>query len=337
MSMHELPPSAAMMQIVTGYWLSQSVGVVAKLGVADLLAGGPRSADELARETKCNADALYRLLRCCASAGIFQAHADRRFALTPLGETLCTKSVGSVKDFAIAETAPGHWLPWGKMEQAVRTGKPTTTAALGADIFDFYAKNPDEAAPFTRAMGNLAALAAGEVMRVVEVSNAQTIVDVGGANGTLLAAALATAPKARGILLDLPHVVADATAYLAARSLADRVEVVGGDFFASIPSGDVLFLKQILHDWDDERAIAILTTCRAALRPGGRLVVVEMVVPSDNAPSMAQRMDLNMLVMLTGRERTEEEFAALFAKAGLRLERLTPTHSPFSVLEVAPK
>ena len=337
MSTHALPPSAAMMKIVTGYWLSQAVGVVAKLGVADLLAGGPRSTDDLARETKSNPDALYRLLRCCASAGIFQLHEGRRFALTPLGETLCSASVGSVKDFAIAETAPGHWLPWGKMEQAVRTGKPTTTATLGSDIFGFYAKNPDEAAPFARAMGNLAALAAAEVVNAIDVSKAQTIVDVGGANGTLLAAALASAPKARGIVLDLPHVVADATEYLAARELSDRVEIVGGDFFATIPSGDVLFLKQILHDWDDERAIDILETCSAALQPGGRLVVVEMIVPRDNAPSMAQLMDLNMLVMLTGRERTEEEFAALFGKAGLVLERVTATHSPFSVIEVVRK
>lgn len=332
MSSHAPPPPAVMMQMVTGYWLSQAIGVVARLGVADLLAGGPRGAGELARETKTNADALHRVLRCCASVGIFSMHGDARFALTPLGETLCS-GAGSLRDFAIAETAPGHWLPWGKLESAVRTGQPATHEALGSDIFGFYAKNPDEAAPFTRAMGNLSAMVASEIARVVDFSNAQAIVDVGGANGVLLAAVLEANPKARGAVFDLPHVVEDGKAFIAARGLAARAEVMGGDFFAGVPEGDVLLLKQVLHDWDDAKSLAILGRCRAALRPGGRVVVVEMLLPEDNAPSMAQMMDLNMLVMLTGRERRAEELRVLFAQAGLKLERVTPTHSPFFVLE----
>lgn len=332
MSTHALPPPAVMMQMVTGYWLSQAVGVVARLGVADLLAGGPRGTEDLARETKTNPDALHRVLRCCASVGIFSMRADAHFALTPLGETLCSGS-GSLRDFAIAETAPGHWLPWGKLESSVRSGRPATQEALGNDLFGFYAQNPDEAAPFTRAMGNLSGLVASEVVRVTDFSKAETIVDVGGASGVLLAAVLEANARARGVVFDLPHVAASGKALVAARGLAERVEVMGGDFFAGVPEGDVLVLKQVLHDWDDAKAVAILRRCRAALRPGGRVVVVEMLVPEDNAPSMAQRMDLNMLVMLTGRERRSTEFGSLLAEAGLKLERVTPTHGPFFVLE----
>jgi len=327
------PPPAVMMKIVTGYWLSQAVGVVARLGIADLLSGGLRDAKDMARETEVNADALHRLLRCCASVGIFSMHSDRRFGLTALGETLCSGSAGSLRDFAIAETAPGHWLPWGKLDSAVKTGSPATLEALGGDIFGFYAAHPDEAGPFTRAMGNLSAMSSSEVVRVTDLAKADIIVDVGGANGVLLAATLTASPRARGVLFDLPHVVADAKAYLSSRGLQDRVEVRGGDFFTEVPVGDVLLLKQVLHDWDDAKALSILRRCRAAVRAGGRLVVVEMVLPEDNAASMAQLMDLNMLVMLTGRERSKAEFEALFLEAGLRLERIQATRSPFFVLE----
>jgi hypothetical protein len=335
MSNHDQPAAAQMMKIITAFWLSQAVGVVARLGIADLLAGGPRSANDLAEETKTNGGALFRVLRCCASVGIFQTLAGRRFALTPLGETLCSGRAGSMRDFAIAETAPGHWLPWGRLVESVTTGQPATLGALGMDLFTFYGKNPEEAAPFSRAMGNLSAMASGEVVRVTDFASAQTIVDVGGANGVLLAAALQANGKARGVLMDLAHVVPDAKAFLASRGLAERTEVAGGDFFTAVPEGDVLLLKAVLHDWDDDQAVAILRSCRAALRPSGKIVVVEMVLPEDNAASFAQLMDLNMLVMLTGRERTSGEFGSLFARAGLRLERVTPTHTPFFVLEAS--
>jgi hypothetical protein len=322
-----------MMKIVTAYWLSQAVGVVAKLNIADLLSGGPRDARDLARETRTSADALHRVLRCCASVGIFSMHTDRRFGLTPLGETLCSGGAGSVRDFAIAETAPGHWLPWGKLESSLRSGEPATGEALGADIFGFYATHPEEAGPFTRAMGNLSAMVSGEVVRVIDFAKAGVVVDVGGANGVLLATVLAANPSARGVLFDLPHVAPDAKAYLSSRGVQNRAEVVGGDFFAAVPEGDVLLLKAVLHDWDDARALAILRRCRAALRPGGRVVLVEMLLPEDNAPSMAQMMDLNMLVMLTGRERSRAEFDALLREAGMRIEHVHPTHTPFFVLE----
>jgi SAM-dependent methyltransferase len=259
------------------------------------------------------------------------------FGLTPLGDTLRSDAPGSVRNYAITETAAGHWLPWGRLADSVRTGEPMARQALGMDLFDWYAKHPDEAAYFTAAMGNLAALTAGELVRAYDVSAVRTVVDVGGAHGVLLRAVLQANPAARGILLDLPHVIATAGEAIAAAGLSDRCELVSGDFFEAVPGGaDLHVLKQIVHDWDDERATRLLRNCHRALTPDGRLLLVEMVIPSDNRPSPAQGMDVNMLVLLGGQERTAEQFARLLEGAGFRLERIIPTHSPFSVIEARP-
>jgi SAM-dependent methyltransferase len=209
-----------------------------------------------------------------------------------------------------------------------------TREALGMELFDWYAQNPEEAGFFNAAMGNLSALAANELVRVYDVSGVRTVADVGGAHGVLLAAVLKANPAARGILFELPHVIATAGEELAAQGLAKRCELVSGDFFAAVPEGaDLHLLKQIVHDWDDERATQLLQNCHRALTPAGKLLLVEMVVPADNRPDLAQAMDLNMLVLLGGRERTEEEYQRLLQGAGFRLERVIPTHSPFSVIE----
>src|SRR4051812_2068752 len=331
---HELPPPAAMMGLITGYWVSQAVGVVAQLGVADQLAQGPRGSDQLAKDVGADPQALYRVLRLLASLGIFTEVAPRTFGLTPLGDTLRSDAPGSVRNFAITETAPGHWLPWGQLSDSVRSGRPMARAALGMELFDWYAENPEEAGYFNAAMGNLSALAASELVRVYDVSTVRTVADIGGAHGVLLAAILRANPSARGILFDLPHVIATAEAAIEAEGLASRCELVSGDFFAAVPEGaDLHLLKQIVHDWDDERATQLLRTCHRALAPGGKLLLVEMVIPSDNRPSPAQAMDLNMMVVLGGRERTEEEYRHLLRAAGFRLERVIPTHSPFSVID----
>ena len=333
---HELPPAAAMMGLITGYWVSQAVGVVARLGVADHLADGPRTSDEVAGAVGADPQALYRVLRLLASIGIFTEPQPRSFALTPLGETLRSDVPGSVRDFAITETAPGHWLPWGRLYESVLSGRPMAREALGMDLFDWYGQNPEEAAFFTAAMGNLSDLAASELVRVYDVSSATTVADVGGAHGVLLGAVLRANPAARGILFDLPHVIETAGEAIAAQGLSERCDLVGGDFFEAVPEGaDLHLLKQIVHDWDDERATQLLRNCHRALAPNGKLLVVEMVIPPDNRPGIAQAMDLNMLVQLGGRERTEAEFEDLFREAGFRLERVIPTHSPFFVLEAS--
>jgi SAM-dependent methyltransferase len=322
-----------MLQLVTGYWVSQAIGVVARLAVPDQLADGPRSSDELAHAVGAQPGALFRVLRMLASIGVFEESTPGVFALTPLGDTLRGDTPGSVRDFAIAETAFGHWQPWGRLLESVRTGQPQAREALGIELWQWYGEHPEEAAFFSGAMGNLAALAASELLRVYDFTSAHTVVDVGGAYGELLATVLETRPHVRGVLFDLPHVIADAQPAIAARGLTDRCELVGGDFFKAVPPGaDVHILKQILHDWSDDEAIRLLCQCRDALVPGGRLLIVEMVVPADNRPSAVQPMDINMLVMLGGRERTADEFQTVLGAAGFQLEQLIPTLSPFSVL-----
>jgi SAM-dependent methyltransferase len=206
--------------------------------------------------------------------------------------------------------------------------------ALGMGLFQWYAQNAEEAGFFNAAMGNLSALAARELVRVYDFSAVRTVADVGGAHGVLLTAILRANPEARGILFDLPHVIATAQQEIQAQGISQRCELVSGDFLEAVPEGaDLHLLKQIVHDWDDERATRLLSNCRAALAPAGKLLLVEMVIPADNSPSPAQAMDLNMLVLLGGRERTEDEFRRLLAAAGFRLERVIPTHSPFNVIE----
>jgi SAM-dependent methyltransferase len=326
-----------MMGLVTGYWVSQAVGVIAQLGVADQLAAGPRGSDELARAVDAEPRALYRVLRLLASLGVFEEASPGSFGLTSLGETLTSDAPGSVRNFAITETAPGHWLPWGRLLESVQTGRPMAREALGMDLFDWYAQNPEEAGYFNAAMGNLSALAASELVRVYDVSAVRTVADIGGAHGVLLAAVLGANPAARGILFDLPHVIATAEEAIAAEGLSTRCELVSGDFFEAVTEGaDLHLLKQIVHDWDDERATQLLRNCHRALAPEGTLLLVEMVIPPDNRPSPAQAMDLNMLVLLGGRERTEVEYQRLLQAAGFRLARVIPTHSPFSVIEATP-
>jgi hypothetical protein len=333
-AVHDVPPPVAMMGLITGYWVSQAVGVVALLGVADQLGEGPRGTDELARAVGADPQALYRVLRLLASLGVFAEVAPDSFALTPLGETLRSDAPGSVRNFAITETAPGHWLPWGRLPESVRSGRPMAREALGMELFDWYAQNPEEAGFFNAAMGNLSALAASELVRVYDFSAVRTVADIGGAHGVLLTAVLRANSAARGILFDLPHVIATAGDAIAAEGLSQRCELVSGDFFEAVPEGaDLHLLKQIVHDWDDERATRLLHNCHRALSPAGTLLLVEMVIPPENQPSPAQAMDLNMMVLLGGRERTEDDYQRLFQAAGFRLERVIPTHSPFSVIE----
>jgi len=333
---NELPPPAQMLQIITGYWISQAVGTAARLGVSDQLADGPRKSSEVAKAVGADPLALFRLMRMLASIGVFTMDKQERFGLTPLGDTLRSGVPGSVRDFAVAETTPGHWQPWGKMYEAIKTGKPMCKPALGMELFDWYSKNPEEGEYFNGAMGDLSAAVSGEVTRIYDFAKFQKVVDVGGAHGILLAAILKANPQMRGILFDLPHVTATARESLNTQGIGQRCEVVTGDFFESVPPGaDMHVLKQIIHDWSDSECTTILRNCHQALKPNGKLLLVEMVIPPDNSPSMAQAMDLNMLVLCTGRERTESEYRNLLAAGGFKMERVMPTQTPFSVIEAS--
>ncbi len=336
MTAHEaLPPQATLFQIVTGIWTAQAIAVTASLGIPDHLAHGPRTAADLASAVGADASALHRLLRGVASiGGVLTMEPDGRFSLGPVGECLRANVPGSMRSMMIAQTSPGHWLPWGQLERAVRTGKPTTEQALGTDVWGYYKKNPEEGNHFAEAMSGLSAMAMQAVLAAYSFAGAQKVVDVGGSHGAFLAAVLQRETKARGVLFDVAHVVEGAGATLDAARVADRVDRVAGSFFESVPAGgDVYLLKHILHDWSDDECVKILKNVHAAMTPEARVVVVEMPILVDGPPSPAPLLDVNMLVMLTGKERTPDEYGALFAQAGLRLASVVPTHSPIGVLE----
>jgi hypothetical protein len=331
------PPHVQMLQIMMGHWISQAAASVARFEIPDHLAAGPRPLAELARLTDANPDALNRLLRAAASVGILREVEPSVYANAPLGETLRKDAPVGLRDLVLAELAPGHWLPWGHLYDAVKSGQSQARAALGHDTWEYYARTPEEGACFARGMGNVSAIVAAEVLPAYDFSRFEHIVDVGGSEGVMLAGALRAAPRARGVLLDLPEVIARGQQAVARHGLGDRLQAVGGDFRAEVPAGgDLYILKTILHDWDDDGSVTILRNVRQAARPGAKIVVIEMVIPEQVSPSPVHLMDLNMLVMLGGRERTEKEFARLFARAGLRFERALPTRGLFSLLEATP-
>ncbi|MFO0697163.1 MAG: methyltransferase [Polyangiales bacterium] len=330
----ELPPPARVFGLITGMWAAQAAATCASLGIPDVLAHGPKTAEEVAKALSLHSGATYRLLRGVASVGVLRKTEDGRFALTPVGELLRKGVPGSMRSLLIAEMAPGHWLPWADLAHSVRTGEPAVPKTLGMDAWSYYRAHPEEERFFSEGMTGISAMATGAVLASYSFADAKKVVDVGGAHGGFLAAVLNREPTAKGVLFDQPQVVESAGATLEAAGVASRVERVGGSFFESVPAGgDVYLLKHILHDWNDAECVAILERVRAAMAPGAKVVVVEMLITDDGPPSPAPLMDLNMLVMLTGRERTAEEFGALFAKAGLRLAGVTPTHSPMAVIE----
>lgn len=333
---HDTSAPQKMFQMITGYWVSQTVGTIAELGLVDRLTEEADTPEGLASRIGVDPRALARLLRTAGAVGLVARGPDGRWAPTPLGATLHSAAPGSMRDMAIAQTAPGHWLPWGRLTDAVKTGARQTPAALGAEIFEHYGKNPREAAAFSGAMRGLSTMVAREVARVLDTRTSSVVVDVGGATGTLLAAVVGANERLQGLLLDLPHVAEAARAALVEAGVGTRCEVLAGDFFQRVPEADLYLLKQVLHDWNDEQARTLLRNIASSMRPGGRVVIVEMVIPDDGRPTAAQLMDLNMLVMLPGRERTQAEYTALLADAGLRLERLVETHSPFQILEAVP-
>jgi len=328
---HEAAPPERMFQMITSYWVSQAVGTFAELGFADQLASGAKSARDVATAAGTDPDATHRLLRMLASVGVL-AQDDTRFALTPIGATLRRDVPGSMRDMARSQTMPGHWLPWGRLTDAVRTGTRQTAAALGMEIFDHYAKHPVEREAFVGAMSGLSSLVANEAPRVYDASAHRVVCDVGGSAGTIAAGFLRANPTLQGIVFDLPEVAARATAALAEAGLADRCRAVGGDFFAEVPAADLYVMKHILHDWNDEQCVTILRNCAKHLERGGRILLLEMVIPDDGRPSAAQLMDVNMLVVTHGRERTAGQYAELLAAAGLRLVDVRPTHSPLQLV-----
>jgi hypothetical protein len=329
----DMPVPVVLMQMMTGYWVSQAIYAAAKLGIADLLKDGPKSSDELAHVTGMHAQSLYRLLRALASMGVFVENADGRFGLTPLAEYLRTGVPGSLRAFMLLNSEL-QYRAYGEILHSLQTGETAFKLVCGQELFPFLTQHPAAAAVFDEAMTGYTTQVSAAVAAAYGFSQFGTLVDVGGGHGILLTTILQANPALRGVLFDLPHVAEDAKQRLAAAGLAERCTSIGGDFFAAVPQGgDAYLLKWIIHDWDEERAVTLLKNCHRAMAENGKLLLIEAVIPPGNAPFFHNFLDLTMLVVTGGRERTGAEYRALLAAAGFRLTQIIPTQSEMSVIE----
>ncbi len=330
----EIPPAAQLMEMIFSPVPAQALSVAAKLGVADLLKDQAKSADELAQALGVMARPLYRLLRALASVGIFAEDASGRFSMTPLAEPLRSDALDSVRSFAIYFGADWHRRVYGELGYSVQTGQAAFEKIYGKPFFDYLAENPVPAQDFNNAMTSHSASDSAAVVNAYDFTGINKLVDIGGGHGALLTAILANNLQMNGVLFDAPYVVAGAGDIIAAHDVSGRCETVGGDFFTSVPAGgDAYIMRHIIHDWDDERALTILKNCHQAMTENGRLLVVEIVIPEGNAPSLGKFLDLAMLVLVNSFERTAAEYSALLAQAGFKITRIVPTASPSSVIE----
>jgi hypothetical protein len=321
--------------MITGYWLTQMIYAAARLGLADRLADGPRTAEELAADSEAHPRSLYRLLRALAGVGVFAEGEGGRFSQTPLSDCLRRDAPGSQWAMAVV-MGEEHYRAWGDLVGSVRTGETAFDRLYGEPLFEYLAGHPDKTAVFDAAMTSIHGRETRATLDAYNFAGVGVLADVGGGNGTNLAGILGRHPAMRGILFDRPHVVERAAVSLKRAGLLGRCEVVGGDFFGTIPAGaDAYFLRHVLHDWDDERATAILRNVRRAMGPAARLLVVESVVPTGGGSSLAKLIDLNMMAVPGGVERTAPEYRRLFEAAGLRLTRIVPTGAGVDVIEAA--
>ena len=325
-----------MLQIISGFWISRAVYVIAKLGIPDLLKPGPKTADELAATTNMHAPSLFRILRALASVGVLNS-ADGRFALTPLSETLVTDAPGSLRWFAVSELGQEHYPAWGNLMHSVKTGEIAFDHFFGMDAWKYFQQNPEDAEVFNNSMSAMTAAANEAILSLYDFSGFTKIVDLGGGHGGLITSILKANPELKGVLFDAPTVIEGARSKIEAAGLADRCETIAGDFFKSVPAGgDAYIMKWIIHDWNDELATTILKNCRNQIPANGKLILVDCVVPETDEPHFSKFIDLNMLVMTGGKERTAREFEKLLEGAGFRLSRLIPTDLPTSIVEAEP-
>ena len=330
-----IPPPVKMMQMIMGFWTSCCLYTAAKLNIADHLKEKPQTANQLAETTHSDAASLYRVLRALSSAGVFNENDQHQFALTPLGETLQSDVKGSMKAMTIAQLGD-HFNAWGNLMYSIKTGNTAFDNIEGMSIWKYYETHPDEGVNFMKAMTGVTNAVIMNVLPFYDFSNFKTIVDIGGGNGALLMAVLNKAPQAKGIVFDEEYVVSETGKELLAKDFSERCSVQAGSFFDFLPrNADVYLMKMVLHDWNDEQCLQILNNCNKAMRPDSKLLVIEAVIPEGNDPHPGKFMDINMMAMTGGRERTQKEFIALFAQAGLKLSRIISTQSPmFSIIEV---
>ena len=334
------PPAEAgqrLFEMALGGLVTQMLYVVAKLGIADMLKHGPQTCETLARATGTHAPSLQRVMRALASLGIFTETAPGEFGLTPLAACMRTDAPGAFRNLPIY-LGGELYRAFGELLEGVKTGEPVFDRLFGLSYFEYLGQNDEAAQVFNAAMTALGAMAeTAAVTAAYDFSTIGTVVDVGGGHGSLLASILQAYPSVRGVLFDQPAVIESAQSQVDAAAVAERCQLVSGDFFTAVPTGgDVYLLKRIIHDWDDERCIAILRNCRRAMAPRGRLVVVETVLPPGDTPSVGKLVDVVMMTLLLGRERTAAEYGALFQASGFDLAAITPTESPMSLIEGVP-
>lgn len=329
--------SETLESMIHGFEVTQALHVMAQLRIADHLSDGPRSVEEIAGIVDADARALHRVLRLLASVGVFAEDAPGQFAITPMAEHLRQGVPGSLWTRAVLVGGSSFWSSWGDLLTTVRTGETAFPRVHGMNRWEYLVRHPDEGAIFDAAMTANTALDSTAVADAYDFSSFGLLADVGGGQGGLLASILSGHPSLRGLLFDRPQVVAGAPDLLARAGVAERCDVVGGDFFETVPSGaDAYLLKCVIHDWGDAPATAILRTCRSAMGDGAKLLLAESVITSGSTPEMAKYRDLMMMVMNGGRERTVDEFAQVMGAAGFRLSGVVPTAGPLSILEGVP-
>jgi hypothetical protein len=313
-------------------WNTQGIWVAAELGIADLLTEGPLTAEALAEQTHTHSGALYRVLRALASVGVFSEDDQNRFSLTPTANLLRSDADCSQRSFAIMMGAEFHEA-WGELLHSVRTGEPGFEKRFGMPFFEYMTGNPERHGIYDAAMTGVHGAETEPMLDAYDFSAFQTVVDIGGGNGLLLASVLKRYTALEGILFDLPVVADRAGSIVSGLGLSGRCRIEGGDFFVSVPAGiDAYVLRHIIHDWEDRDAITILQNCREAMNSDGRILVLEILIPPGNEPCFGKWLDLMMLLVL-GRERTEDQYRRLFSAAGLKLNRIIPTASEVSIIE----
>jgi len=327
-----IPPPVQAMQLITGVWASQAVYMACKLSLPDHLAAGARNAGELAALVQAQPRPLYRLMRALTTFGVLWEDEQGRFSLTPVGQALRSDAPGSLRWLALY-LVEGEWEAWREALHSVRSGETAIEHVFGQPLFAHLQHRPDLQESFNKAMGGMAQQLSAAVGAAYDFSGAGTVVDVGGGQGGLIAHLLQNNPQASGIVFDLPHVVEGAGAGFD-ENLRSRCRFVGGSFFETVPEGgDVYLMSYIIHDWDDERAVEILKRCREAMTAGSRLLIIENVLPDAGVPSFGKLLDLEMLVIAGGQERTEEEYRRLAERSGLEVTRIIPTASLQSIIE----
>lgn len=329
------PAPARLMAMATGFFLSRLVHVAARLGIADHLAGGPKSAGELAPATGCDETSLYRFMRTLTNFEILVLDADGKFALTPLGDALRSDAPGHAHSAILTLGSDAVWKAWGELPYAVATGASAFDRANGKPIFDYLGEDPDAGRRFSETMLAVHGAEPAAVAEAFDFSSAGVIVDIGGASGNMLASILARHATPRGVLFDLPQATTEASTLLHARGVDSRIIIEHGSFFDRIPAdGDIYILSHIIHDWPEAQALAILDRCRQAMTPGARLLLVEVVLHDGGTPGFGST-DMAMLVLLGAAERTAREYETLLAKAGLRMTRVIPTTTSVSIIEAS--